>query len=62
MVNRCHSISMNIATVDILIKLDLDIFKLPLQAECVRKRQYGYVESAALLAASGERQLFGNKV
>ena len=29
---------------------------LPLQAECVRKRQYGYVESAALLAASGGRQ------
>ena len=26
---------------------------LSLQAECVRKRQYGYVESAALLAASG---------
>ena len=29
---------------------------LPIQAECVRKRQYGYVESAALLAASGRRQ------
>ena len=29
---------------------------LSLQAECVRKRQYGYVESAALLAASGRRQ------
>ena len=29
---------------------------LSLQAECVRKRQYGYVESAALLAASGGRQ------
>ena len=27
------------------------------QAECVRKRQYGYVESAALLAASGTLEI-----
>ena len=38
------------------------ILKLPLQAECVRKRQYGYVESAALLAASGKQHHSRNKV
>ena len=41
------------------LKVDLSSLPSPpptVQAECVRKRQYGYVESALLLAADGKFQ------